>query len=162
MRLMLLAALCALATPTAVADDIELWPGAIYDTAIPTVESVLGYAPGERITTHADTRRYFDALAAAARAEGPTETGRADEGNPRQIRRSDNSNPARSGCNLDDTHLNRRETRSSQCLTRSGCLQGVAVAVSSHWSVRPSRCHLTRNSQTACADAVDVCDVAWV
>ncbi|MEO0616966.1 MAG: M14 family zinc carboxypeptidase, partial [Pseudomonadota bacterium] len=66
MRLMLLAALFALVTPPAAADDLELWPGAVYDTAIPTVESVLGYAPGERITTHADTRRYFDALAAAA------------------------------------------------------------------------------------------------
>ncbi|MEL6446537.1 MAG: M14 family zinc carboxypeptidase [Pseudomonadota bacterium] len=66
MRLMLIAALFALLTPPAVADDLELWPGAVYDTAIPTVETVLGHAPGERITTHADTRRYFEALAAAA------------------------------------------------------------------------------------------------
>lgn len=43
-----------------------LWPGGDYDPAIPTVEKVLGYAPGERISWSHDVRRYFDVLAAAA------------------------------------------------------------------------------------------------
>ena len=42
------------------------WPDAQYDPAIPTVEAVLGYAPGERITWHRDVIRYFEALAVAA------------------------------------------------------------------------------------------------
>jgi len=44
----------------------ELWPGADYDPAIPTIESVIGHAPGGRITWHRDTIRYFEALVAAA------------------------------------------------------------------------------------------------
>ena len=43
--------------------DFEYWPNADYDPSIPTVKSVLGYAPGERITWHADALRYFEALA---------------------------------------------------------------------------------------------------
>ncbi|MFT7287263.1 MAG: hypothetical protein ACI87W_001376 [Halieaceae bacterium] len=42
------------------------WPSDNYDPAIPTLESVLDYAPGDRITWAGDVRRYFDALAAAA------------------------------------------------------------------------------------------------
>ena len=42
------------------------WPDAQYDPTIPTVEAVLGYAPGERITWHRDVIRYFEALAVAA------------------------------------------------------------------------------------------------
>ena len=42
------------------------WPDAQYDPTIPTVEAVLGYAPGDRITWHRDVIRYFEALAAAA------------------------------------------------------------------------------------------------
>lgn len=49
----------------AVAEE-ALWPNADYDPAIPTPESVLGHASGERITWHRDTVRYFEALAAAA------------------------------------------------------------------------------------------------
>ncbi len=45
---------------------VQPWPGADYDPAIPTLESVLGYGFGAEITTHADIRRYFEALAAAA------------------------------------------------------------------------------------------------
>ena len=41
----------------------EFWPGADYDTSVPTLESVVGHAPGERITWHADVIRYFEALA---------------------------------------------------------------------------------------------------
>ena len=46
--------------------DEEFWPGANYDPAIPTVESVLGHESGERITWHRDTIGYFEALAEAA------------------------------------------------------------------------------------------------
>jgi len=46
--------------------DIEYWPGADYDPSIPSIEEVLGYAPGERITWHRDAVRYFRALEAAA------------------------------------------------------------------------------------------------
>ncbi len=44
----------------------ELWPGAQYDPAVPTFQSVLGYQPGGRIAPHSDIVRYFEALAAAA------------------------------------------------------------------------------------------------
>jgi enhancing lycopene biosynthesis protein 2 len=44
---------------------LEMWPGATYDPAIPTFEKVLGYAPGERIASHAHIMRYFEALAAS-------------------------------------------------------------------------------------------------
>jgi hypothetical protein len=37
-----------------------------YDPAIPSVQQVLGYSSGERITWSHDVRRYFDALAMAA------------------------------------------------------------------------------------------------
>jgi len=47
-------------------DTYEFWPGAQYDPAIPTYQQVLGYAPGEKITSHSDMIRYFDALAKAA------------------------------------------------------------------------------------------------
>lgn len=40
--------------------------GASYDPAVPTVASVLGHASGDRITTPADLRRYFEALKAYA------------------------------------------------------------------------------------------------
>lgn len=52
---------------TAIAQaDFEYWPDANYDPAIPTIEEVLGYAPGDRITWHRDAVRYFNALAEAA------------------------------------------------------------------------------------------------
>lgn len=47
-------------------NNFQYWPNADYDPAIPTVEEVLGYQPGERITWHDDAIRYFEALAAAA------------------------------------------------------------------------------------------------
>ena len=55
-----------LATSTSAQDDFVFWPNADYDAAIPTVESVLGYKSGERITWHRDAVRYFEALASAA------------------------------------------------------------------------------------------------
>jgi hypothetical protein len=41
-------------------------PGAQFDPAIPTMEKVLGYGPGDRIAPHADLMKYMEALAAAA------------------------------------------------------------------------------------------------
>jgi hypothetical protein len=52
-------ALCAQKKP------FEMWPGATYDPAIPTVAKVLGYETGERIASHAHLMKYFEALAAA-------------------------------------------------------------------------------------------------
>lgn len=42
------------------------WPDADYDPAIPTLEEVVGHAPGEGLTTSAQALRYLEALAAAA------------------------------------------------------------------------------------------------
>jgi hypothetical protein len=47
-------------------EDFVFWPDADYDPEIPTVEDVLGYSSGERITWHKDAVRYFEALAKAA------------------------------------------------------------------------------------------------
>jgi len=44
----------------------ELWPGATYDPAIPTIKSVLGHEPGEAISTARGTHDVSPALAAAA------------------------------------------------------------------------------------------------
>jgi hypothetical protein len=44
----------------------EFWPGAGYDSKIPTFRQVLGYDPGDRVTSHAGIVRYMEALAAAA------------------------------------------------------------------------------------------------
>jgi len=43
-----------------------MWPNAEYSQDIPTVESVLGYSIGERISSHADMLKYFEALEKAA------------------------------------------------------------------------------------------------
>lgn len=65
MRLLLsFAALSAVAGANA-QQHFEFWPNADYDPAVPTVADVLGHAPGERITRHADALRYFRALEAA-------------------------------------------------------------------------------------------------
>ena len=42
------------------------WPGVDFDPAIPTVEAVLGYAPGERLSLPSEAERYVRALADAA------------------------------------------------------------------------------------------------
>lgn len=47
-------------------DDFVYWPEADYDPDIPTIEEVLGHAPGERITWHREAISYFEALAEAA------------------------------------------------------------------------------------------------
>jgi len=43
----------------------EMWPGATYDPAVPSVQKVLSYSPGERIAAPEELVRYFEALAAA-------------------------------------------------------------------------------------------------
>jgi hypothetical protein len=43
-----------------------MWPGAEYSKDIPAIESVLGYSVGERITSHSDMLKYFEALEKAA------------------------------------------------------------------------------------------------
>ena len=47
-------------------DSFEMWPAAQYNASIPTSQEVLGYELGERITSHADTLKYYYALQAAA------------------------------------------------------------------------------------------------
>jgi hypothetical protein len=54
------------ATQVKAQDNFVFWPDADYDPAIPTINKVLGYNPGERITWHGDAVRYFEALAKAA------------------------------------------------------------------------------------------------
>jgi hypothetical protein len=46
----------------------QMWPGTQYDPVVPTFQKVLGYGPGERISSHANLMRYVDALATAAPA----------------------------------------------------------------------------------------------
>src|SRR5271165_3655189 len=43
----------------------EYWPGASYDPSVPTAKAVLGYDFGDRISSHANIKRYLEALAAA-------------------------------------------------------------------------------------------------
>ncbi|MEE8368996.1 MAG: M14 family metallopeptidase, partial [Thermoanaerobaculia bacterium] len=62
--LTLISALAATESPAG--DDFEFWPAPDYDPAVPTIEAVLGYPPGNRITWHRDAIRYFEALAEAA------------------------------------------------------------------------------------------------
>jgi len=52
--------------PLLAQEEFVYWPDADYDPGIPTVQEVLGYEPGDRISWHADAIRYFEALAAAA------------------------------------------------------------------------------------------------
>ena len=47
-------------------DTFEMWPAAQYNASIPSSQDVLGYELGERITSHADTLKYYYALQAAA------------------------------------------------------------------------------------------------
>jgi hypothetical protein len=61
---LLLAALCAL--PASGQKAFEFWPGSSHDPRIPTFHKVLGYNPGDQITTHAGLVRYLNALAAAS------------------------------------------------------------------------------------------------
>lgn len=65
MRLLLNIAALLVAAAANAQQEFEYWPNADYDPAVPTVEAVLGHAPGERITRHAEALRYFRALEAA-------------------------------------------------------------------------------------------------
>ena len=58
--------LIAVSNSLAAVEKFDYWPAADYHASIPSIESVLGYNPGEEITRHADVLRYFEALAAAA------------------------------------------------------------------------------------------------
>lgn len=49
-----------------VPDADYFWPGADLDPAVPSPRSVLGFGVGERMATHAELSRYFEALAASA------------------------------------------------------------------------------------------------
>ncbi len=66
MRPCIFIALGLLLVPGASAQSkFEFWPGTAYDPAVPTMRKVLGYDPGDRITSHANIGRYMEALAAA-------------------------------------------------------------------------------------------------
>src|ERR1019366_8632450 len=49
--------------------SFEFWPGAVYDSKIPTVRQVLGYEPGDKVTSHAGLVKYMEALSAAVGSE---------------------------------------------------------------------------------------------
>lgn len=71
-RMVLLIALCALTSAVPAARAAEAvtagpgWPDVEFDRAIPTLEAVVGHAPGERITSTDEALAYVEALAAAA------------------------------------------------------------------------------------------------
>jgi hypothetical protein len=44
------------------AAGFDYWPGSQYDPSVPTAKTVLGYDFGERIASHAEMVRYFEAL----------------------------------------------------------------------------------------------------
>jgi len=58
----------------------EFWPGTSYDPRVPTHRQVLGYEPGQHITTHAGLLKYAEALAAASRQLKIIEYGTSWEG----------------------------------------------------------------------------------
>jgi hypothetical protein len=62
----LLAIIYATGNAYAEEQNFEFWPESAYADSVPTVESVLGYKSGEKITTHGDMVKYFEALATAA------------------------------------------------------------------------------------------------
>jgi len=66
MRFFLFTAAAALLMASANARaEFEYWPNADYDPSVPTIESVLGHKPGERITWHKDALHYFRTLESA-------------------------------------------------------------------------------------------------
>jgi hypothetical protein len=64
--LLVLLLLMTFAVPSLAQERFEFWPGTNYDPRIPTFRDVLGYDPGERITSHAGLVRYMETLASAA------------------------------------------------------------------------------------------------
>ncbi len=63
MRRCFLGVVCALALYAQ--PRFEYWPGAQYDQAVPSAKQVLGFDFGERIASHDQIVRYFEALASA-------------------------------------------------------------------------------------------------
>lgn len=61
-----LLSLFLLLAPLYAQKPFEFWPGTSYDAKTPTFRQVLGYDPGERITSHAGIMRYMEALQASA------------------------------------------------------------------------------------------------
>ena len=53
-----------LVAPSSFAQN-AFWPGVTYDSGVPTMEQVLGHAPGMRIVSHAEMLQYLDALVEA-------------------------------------------------------------------------------------------------
>lgn len=47
------------------AQEPEFWPGVTYDPAVPTMEQVLGHAPGASIVSHVEMLRYLQTLVEA-------------------------------------------------------------------------------------------------
>ncbi len=62
-----LAITLAIGSNTAISadDTFTYWPNAEYSNDIPSLKSVIGHKVGDKITTHANTHKYFTALAAA-------------------------------------------------------------------------------------------------
>lgn len=58
----LLATFASYANTTSIDNSATMWPGSQYNAAVPTFKSVLGYDVGERITSHSDMLRFFEAL----------------------------------------------------------------------------------------------------
>jgi hypothetical protein len=56
----------ALAARAAINVQAPMWPGVSYSYEIPTIESVLSYAKGTQISSHAQIRKYFEALSKSA------------------------------------------------------------------------------------------------
>src|SRR3954454_5822208 len=54
-----------LSLPAFAEKPFEFWPGAAYDAKVPTIRQVLGYEPGDKVTTHSGLVQYLEALAAA-------------------------------------------------------------------------------------------------
>ena len=46
--------------------SFDFYPGGKYNEAIPTIEGVLGYSIGERITRYSDMEKYLSRLAKAS------------------------------------------------------------------------------------------------
>jgi hypothetical protein len=79
--LALLAATAAgAATPAQLAYDVSFFPGAAYDPAIPTVESLLGFPAGQRAATHAEIERCYRTWDEASPRTQLVEYGRTWEG----------------------------------------------------------------------------------
>ncbi|HEY7911788.1 MAG TPA: M14 family zinc carboxypeptidase [Blastocatellia bacterium] len=64
-RVLALILLTAFMNPAIAESNFEFWPGASYDSRIPTFRQVLGYDAGERITSHAGLMKYLEALSSA-------------------------------------------------------------------------------------------------